>query len=288
MACGEVWNGRYRIERVLGAGGVSRVYQACDLLREQLGEPDPWVAVKVLSDDLAKAPDASVLLYREFSLTLRLHHPHVVRALQFDVDTANHRAFIVLELMRGLTLDRLLRERSEGLPWGELREIVVQLLNALAYLHERGVVHGDLKPSNAMLSDQGLRLFDFGLSEASGEVSTAVPSLDRSRIDAWTPAYAAPELLESGQLTASCDVYAVACLIYELASGSHPFLRLDALKARAERLDRALRMPSSLPPSCHATLARAMAFDIQERCVDARQLYRVFLDSPRGSSWQWF
>lgn len=288
MACGEVWNGRYRIERVLGVGGVSRVYQACDLLREQLGETDPWVAIKVLSDDLAKAPDASVLLHREFALTLRLHHPHVVRAHQFDLDVANRRAFMVLELMRGLTLDRLLRERPEGLPWVEVRELAVQLLDALAYAHERGILHGDLKPGNVMLSEQGLRLFDFGLGEAGEGMLTGSPPVNRSRIDAWTPAYAAPELLEGGLLTTRCDVYAAACLIYELASGMHPFLRLDALKARAERLDRALRMPRSVPSCCHAALGRAMAFDADERRMDARQLHQVFLDSPRVSCWQWF
>lgn len=276
MTDGDVLMGRYRIGRLLGVGGVSRVYQACDLLSQQLGDPDPYVALKVLSDEHAQAADASVLLHREFALTRYLHHQHVVRVSRFDIDPAHRCAFFTLELMRGLTLTQLQRERPEGLPWSELRQIVVQLLDALAYAHDRGILHGDLKPDNVMLTEQGVRLFDFGLGGAANGVLEGLPRLCRQRVKAWTTTYAAPELLEGGQLTVATDIYAVACVIYELATGTHPFLRLDAVRARAERLDRALRMPRNLPPACQSVLSRALALDAHERQVDARDLHRAF------------
>lgn len=286
MTEGDVLMGRYRIERVLGCGGVSRVYRGCDLLSRQLGDPDPYLAIKVLSEEHAQASDATVLLHREFALTRHLHHQHVVRAHHFDIDPARRRAFFTLELMRGLTLCQLQRERPEGLPWAELREIVIQLLDALAYSHARGVLHGDLKPANVMLTEQGLKVFDFGLGQTVDGVMDGLPRLRRHRLNAWTPAYAAPELMEGGVLTPAADVYAVACVIYELACGTHPYLRLDAVRARAERLDRTLRMPRTLPPVCRSVLRRALALDAHERQVDAAALYSAFAQAPRdGARW---
>ncbi|VFS92507.1 serine-threonine kinase Stk1 [Pseudomonas aeruginosa] len=181
---------------MLGAGGMGTVYRARDLLHEQFGDPAPLVALKLLNESVAESPDASALLYSEFALTRRLRHPNVVRLFTFDVDTACQRAYIVMELMPGLPLDRLLCERPEGLPWSELSAIARPLLDALAYVHEQGVLHGDLKPSNVMLGEEGVRLFDFGLGQAQAGILDGLPQLSRGRIDAWTPSYAAPELLE--------------------------------------------------------------------------------------------
>ncbi|MFJ3378676.1 serine/threonine-protein kinase, partial [Pseudomonas sp. NPDC086112] len=162
----DVLAGRYRLERLLGAGGMGAVYRARDLLSEQFGDPDPYIALKILSEEFAESPDASALLYSEFALTRRLRHNNVLRPHTFEVDTDCQRAFITMELMRGLTLDKLLCERPLGLPWIELRDIALPLLDALAYAHARGVLHGDMKPSNVMLSEEGVRLFDFGLGQA--------------------------------------------------------------------------------------------------------------------------
>ncbi|MBF4211858.1 serine/threonine protein kinase, partial [Pseudomonas donghuensis] len=92
-------------------------------------------------------------------------------------DTDCQRAFITMELMRGLTLDKLLCERPLGLPWKELRDIALPLLDALAYAHARGVLHGDMKPSNVMLSEEGVRLFDFGLGQAQEGILPGLPHL---------------------------------------------------------------------------------------------------------------
>ena len=268
----DVLAGRYRLERLLGAGGMGAVYRARDLLHEQFGDPDPYIALKILSEEFAESPDASALLYSEFALTRRLRHDNVVRAHTFEVDTDCQRAFITMEYMRGLTLDKLLCERPLGLPWKELRDIVLPLLDTLAYAHCRGVLHGDLKPSNVMLSEDGLRLFDFGLGQAEEGTLPGLPHLSRERFNAWTPGYAAPELLEGQPLSASADVYGVACVIYELASGKHPFRRLPSTQARDEHLERELQAPQNLPKHCWPALRTALSFDPAERTITAQQL----------------
>ncbi|MDR9861189.1 serine/threonine protein kinase [Pseudomonas baetica] len=268
----DVLAGRYHLERLLGAGGMGAVYRARDLLHEQFGDPDPYIALKILSEEFAESPDASALLYSEFALTRRLRHDNVVRAHTFEVDTDCQRAFITMEYMRGLTLDKLLCERPLGLPWKELRDIVLPLLDTLAYAHRRGVLHGDMKPSNVMLSEDGLRLFDFGLGQAEEGTLPGLPHLSRERFNAWTPGYAAPELLEGQPLSASADVYGVACVIYELAGGKHPFRRLPSTQARDEHLERELQAPQNLPKHCWPALQTALSFDPAARTITADQL----------------
>lgn len=278
----DVLAGRYRIERLLGAGGMGAVYRARDLLSEQFGDPAPYVALKVLSEEFAESPDASALLYNEFALTRHLRHDNVLRLYTFEVDADCQRAFVTMELMRGLTLDSLLCERPLGLPWEALRDIVRPLLDALAYSHARGVLHGDMKPSNVMLGEEGVRLFDFGLGQAQKGILPGLPHLSRERFNGWTPGYAAPELLEGQALSASADVYGVACVIYELAQGKHPFRRVPSNQARNQHLERDLQAPRNIPKHCWPALRTALAFDVADRTITARQLRDVFAVT---SSW---
>ena len=283
----EVLGGRYRIERLLGVGGMGAVYRARDLLREQFGDPEPYVAVKTLSDNFAEYPDANSLLYSEFALTARLNHPHVVRLFGFEVDLPSQRAFLTLELLKGLTLDQLLSERPDGLPWPELQDIATALLDALNYSHGLGVLHGDLKPSNVMLAADGLRLFDYGLGQPVEGVLPGLPRLCRNRFAAWTPRYAALELLDGAPLTASADIYAIACVLYELASGRHPFRRLSAKQAKSMELDKQLKCPPRLPLHCWPALRTALAFDEAQRNIGCAELLQAFRRPPRSRLQRW-
>ena len=100
---------------------------------------------------------------------------------------------------------------------------------------------------------------DFGLGQAEAGVLPGLPHLSRSRFNAWTPGYAAPELLEQGTLSAAADVYAVACLIYELASGRHPYRRLPSTQARTEQLERTLSRPPNRCPRPPARMPSVIA-----------------------------
>jgi serine/threonine-protein kinase Stk1 len=270
----ELLAGRYLIERVLGAGGMGVVYRARDLLHEQFGEPRSRVAIKVLGEAIRESADAHVLLYSEFALTRSLRHEQVVRVFSFEVDAPCQIAFFTMELLQGMTLDRLLLECPGGLPWRELQSIAVQLLDALRHSHQHGVLHGDVKPGNIMVGDGGLRLFDFGLGQACGQASTGSPGLSRSRFNAWTPAYAAPELLAGGALSASADLYAAACVLYELAHGR---------RQPAERPPR----PRQLPRRCWPALRTALAVDPERRAITLDELHEVLGDTRQGLG-RWF
>lgn len=267
--------GRYQLERVLGTGGMGVVYRARDLLHEVLGEPDSSVALKLLGDVFLESPDAHLLLYSEFALTRSLRHEHVVRVFSFDVDTEHQRAFFTMELMHGMTLDHLLVECPNGLPWQELQPMALQLLDALAYSHQQGVLHGDVKPANIMVGEQGLRLFDFGLGHSRTQKAAGLAGLNRSRLHAWTPAYAAPELMAGGSLSASADVYGAACVLYELAQGR---------RLRERQHNQPLPRPRQLPRHCWPALRSALATDPERRTVCALALREAMARERR----RWF
>jgi len=258
--------GRYHLERVLGTGGMGVVYRARDLLHEQFGEPCSRVALKVVGDGLAQSSDAHVLLYSEFAVTRRLHHERIVRVFAFEVDTTRQVAFFTMEWLPGLTLDRLLLECPGGLPWSQLQPMAVQVLDALAYAHGQGVLHGDLKPGNVMVGEAGIRLFDFGLGQGEG-----LPQLSRSCFNAWTPAYAAPELADGGALTPASDLYGIGCMLYELAGGGRP----------AERQP---FKPRKLPRQCWPALKTALAVDPQRRVISVAELREALARDP----WRWY
>ena len=276
---------RYKIERLLGVGGMGAVYRARDLLREQYGDPEPYVAIKTLNEEFAEYPDANALLYTEFALTSRLRHGNVIRLFAFDIDPGSQRAFITMEPLKGPTLDQLLEQYPEGLPWPELRSIALPLLQALTCAHEAGVLHGDLKPSNVILASDGLRLFDFGLGQPLKGLLNSLPRLSRKRIAAWTPRYAALELLNGEALSSASDIYAMCCILYELSSGLHPYSRLTAKQAKVMEQDRTLQKPARLPTHCWPALRTALAFDKEQRQIDAQGLLDAFA-APRPGLWQ--
>ncbi|MGE7812900.1 serine/threonine-protein kinase [Pseudomonas sivasensis] len=267
--------GRYHLERELGTGGMGVVYRARDLLHEAFGEPNAWVALKLLGDTLAESPDGHVLLYSEFALTRSLRHDHVVRTFSFEVDTPRQVAFFTMELLTGMTLDRLLKECPDGLPWRELKPIAMQLLDALAYAHQQGVLHGDVKPANIMVGEQGVQLFDFGLGHGEAQQAAGLPGLSRSRLNAWTPAYAAPELMAGGRLSPRADLYGAACVIYELAQGNRP---------GKGQLNKPLPRPRQLPRQCWSALRSALEVDPERRTLSAEEL----CEAINGRRRHWF
>lgn len=269
-------NDRYRLERLLGMGGMSAVYCAHDTVRARFGDPTPYVAIKVMNDNYAQYPDANALLFSEFALTQQLHHPNVIRLYSFDVECQSQRAFISMEWLQGTPLDQLINDHPKGLTWDALQPIALSALEAVAYVHRRELVHGDLKPSNLILGAEGLRLFDFGLSESINPQLSGLPRLQRERIAAWTPGYAALELHEGGPPSYAADVYALACVLYELATGQHPYQRCNARQAQAQRLDRALPYPLNLPKQSWRALQQALRINPVAGRITAEELLVAF------------
>jgi serine/threonine protein kinase len=249
--------GRYEIQSTLGRGGMGVVYQALDL------ETRRPVAIK----RPARAASETHLqrFRREGEALARLKHPGVVPVL--DLGEEKGEPFIVLELVRGHSLEEVLRGRGE-LPEVEVLELGRCLAEALAYAHERDVLHRDVKPDNVLLprADQPV-LVDFGLAkfeEASGGRLTATGAL------AGTPGFAAPEqLADAGRVDALADVYGLGATLYALLTGgppggSGPAVNLIAVAAAGSfPSPRSLR--SEISRELDALVMRALAFEPSER-----------------------
>jgi serine/threonine protein kinase len=203
----------FRILRSVGRGGMSVVYRAQD---EATGE---IVALKMMSYRLIYDALALARFQHEADLVQRLDHENIARLKRLF--PAFNTYFLVMELCDGIDLHRLVRARGP-MPESRVRPIVGQLARALEYVHERGVVHRDLKPGNVMMTRAGqIKLTDFGLAVSTVTADDLTRSVDPA---SWgTPAFMAPEQLASAPVDHRTDIYALGCLAYELLTGRHLF-----------------------------------------------------------------
>jgi pimeloyl-ACP methyl ester carboxylesterase len=204
---------RYRLEGVLGSGGMSRVYRAHDAVLER------DVALKVLHDRFSDDPAYVERFRREARAIARLSHPNIVTVI--DRGQVEECEFIVFELVRGANLKELLGERKY-LPLTEALAIVHQAARGLAFAHEHGIVHRDIKPENVMLHDGAALVTDFGIALA---VSSAGGSrMTETGMSLGTPHYMSPEqAMGEREITARSDVYGLGAMTYEMLLGEPPF-----------------------------------------------------------------
>lgn len=266
---GDVLLGRFRLERIIGEGGMGRVYAARDLQMD--GEPQ--IAVKILSEALQSNPMADSALQRECRKVRMLAHDAIVRVFEFY--RAEGQAFITMELLEGESLDVMVKRHPQGMDITEALPIIQAAGKALAYAHEQHppFVHSDFKPSNVFLTRAGkIKVLDFGVARAvrSSELTTSGLSVfDPAKFGALTPAYASCEMLAGLPADPRDDVYALACVAYELLSGQHPYARRPADQARSMKLP--LTPIAAVSSQVHAALARGMTFDREARTASADQ-----------------
>lgn len=229
---GTVLNKRFTLEDVLGQGGMGTVFRARDSVWQEAGDKNPYVAVKVLGDEFKRHPQALVALQREAGKARSLAHPNIITVYDYDRD--GQTVYMTMELLDGEPLDRMISGSAAkgGLSMQKVLPIVRGISNALIYAHEKGIVHSDLKPSNVFVSRQGaVKVLDFGIARAiwSPDRFDAKDTMfDAREIGALTPAYASPEMLLDLDPHPRDDVYALACVTYELLAGRHPFDRMPA------------------------------------------------------------
>ena len=202
--------GRYEVEGVLGRGGTSTVYRGSD---PQIGRT---VAIKVLAE---QDDDSAQRFLIEMQVLGRLNHPNI--AAVFDAGrTEDGQVFVVQEFVDGLDLGRIIAAHPQGLPSAVATGLLLQIAQALAHAHERGIVHRDVKPSNvAVLVDGKAKLLDFGIARIVQEPS------DRTQVGTMvgTPHYMSPEQMMGEQVGVGADIYSFGVLAYELLSGHRPF-----------------------------------------------------------------
>jgi TolB-like protein len=278
VGTGQLLGGRYRLGRKLGEGGMGVVYEASD--QEVEGE---IFAIKVLTPEIRERPDALELLRDEVRKTRTLAHPNIVGVYSLNVDRTG--VFILMERLEGKTLQALLDEDfGRGMRFDRAWPIIEDLGAALAYAHDHSVIHGDLKPANVFVTTAGrAKLLDFGIARAARGSRWGK---DAAALGALTPAYASCEMLEYLPPDTRDDVYALACIIYEMLSGRHPFDRHNAVEAR-DAGEKPLPI-TALTDQQNAALEQGLAFDRAARTATVEMLLAGLAPGAPAKPWAVF
>jgi eukaryotic-like serine/threonine-protein kinase len=252
LGIGEVLCGRYVIESQLASGGMGTVYKALDQSRSEHTAADAYVAIKVLHENTRTRSDLLAKLRREFYCAQALNHRSVVKVYELDL---HQFPFFSMELIDGESLPSLMQKfHPLPLPRAYACAVIREVGEGIAHAHDRRVIHSDIKPQNIMVTNSGeVRILDFG---TSGETT------------ALTPAYASCELLEGREADPRDDLFALACLSYELLAGEHPFQHRRSTEART------LKIAPSRPPGLSGrqwrALTRGLAWDRADRPASLR------------------
>ena len=281
LRVGSVINSRFVIEGVLGRGGMGVVYRARDLRKEETGDRDPYVALKVLSEQYRRDPRMVIALQRESRKAQTLAHPNI--ATVFDFDREDNIVYLTMEELDGRPLNSLIREHPRGLPKEEALEIIRGLASGLAYAHDKNIVHSDFKPGNAFYTAaRAVKILDFGIARAAPmgrQEASEETRFDPSMLGALTPSYAASEMFDGREPHPADDVYALAIVAYQLLSGRHPFGSKPAPQARAEKL--APTPIKGLKRRQWRAIVHGLAFDRADRSQNAAEFLREIEGSNR-------
>jgi HAMP domain-containing protein/predicted Ser/Thr protein kinase len=211
---GHFFAGRYRIEQVLGRGGMGIVYKAMDTQLEET------VAIKTLPGDvMMRSREDLERFKREIRLARRITHRNVLRT--YDYGEAEGVYFISMELVRGYTLSELLDEApARQMPSRAIVGIARQICRGLNAAHEQGIIHRDIKPQNVLIDARGeVKLMDFGIAR----MAESAEAMTQAGLIIGTPHYMSPEQVQGRVLDARSDVYSMGVMIYELLVGRRPF-----------------------------------------------------------------
>jgi serine/threonine protein kinase len=282
LEVGSVLDGRYRIDGVIGGGGMARVYRA-----EHLGSSGP-VAIKVLHTSLSRSSHAVARFRHETTTSGRLIHPNIVTVTDFGV-IADGRCFLVMEALEGETLaDRLARERR--IPWRDAVAILREVLRGLGHAHHQGVVHRDIKPENVFLlrgaGEPLAKILDFGIAKLYARLQGDPQGDSRITQDGLTigtPLYMSPEQTVGAAITPVADLYSSTVVLFEMLTGVPPFRRQDAIATMKAHLS--ARRPTlqqtapdlELPDALEEIVRRGLAKQSAER-IPSADAYLAALD----------
>jgi len=252
--------GRYRLARLLGAGGMGRVYLA---VQPEIGSR---VAVKVLAEDCAQDPALLERFFAEARAVNLIRHENIVSVI--DLATIEGRPCIVMELIDGRTLGEVVR--AGGAPLGGIVTAVTEVLSALGAAHAIGIVHRDMKPDNVLLTNEGhAKVLDFGIAKLAPGLSRDSPRTATGAL-LGTPAYMAPEQISGAEhVDARTDLYAVGVVLFEAVTGRLPFQAATLYDLMRAHLEDAPPSPRSqrpdLPPAFEQVIMTALAKDPANR-----------------------
>ncbi len=274
----ELLKNRFVFEEVLGAGGMGVVYKAKDLLKVEAQDKNPYVAIKVLSDDFKTHPEAFIALQRESRKTQSIAHPNIVNVYDFDRD--GETVFMTMEYLDGSPLDALIsRYKTTGLPEEDAWKVLEGISAALIHAHAQKIIHSDFKPGNIFVVGNNIgKVFDFGIARAVAKAEVFEESVDdktvfdAGNLGALTPAYASLEMLEGKTPDVRDDIFALGCIAYEMFTGCHPYNRVHADEAMRQKI-KPKRIPN-ITKRQWKVIEKALAFKREDRIESVAEFWR--------------
>ena len=275
LEAGKTLNGRYKIQSLIGTGGMAAVYLATDLILDRL------VAIKVLRLDFRQNDDAMRRFRREALSATQLTHPNIVGV--YDVGQSQEMNYIVMEYVEGTDLKDYVRQRGALHPIEAVR-IMMQIVSAIAAAHQNRIIHRDIKPQNILIDREGnVKITDFGIAVALSDTS-----LTQTNTLLGSVHYLSPEQARGGMATIQTDIYALGIVLYELLTGRVPFDGESAvsiaLKHFQEPLPPVMNPSVMIPQSLENIVLKATAKDPMNRyrsCYEMFQDLKTCLDSTR-------
>jgi eukaryotic-like serine/threonine-protein kinase len=268
-----LFDGRYRIQRKLGAGGMADVYLAED---QELGRR---VAIKILNGRHANDDQFIERFRREAKNAAALNHPNIVSI--YDRGEAEDTYYIAMEFLDGRTLKELIVGRGAA-PINVAVEYARQILSALRFAHRHGIVHRDIKPHNVMVDAEGrVKVTDFGIARAGTSQMTETGSI------VGTAQYLSPEQARGGEIDPRSDLYSLGVVLYELLTGKTPFDGETPVEIAMKHLSNAPQPPSKLrqdiPPELDMVVLRALAKNPDDRYQSADEMEADLERVARGA-----
>ena len=255
--------GSYRIISQVGKGGMATVYKAYQ------SSMDRNVAIKVLPRQLAESPEFAARFQQEARIIARLEHPHILPV--FDFGESDGVTYFVMRYLEAGTLKT--KMEAGPLSLSEIDRLFTQLAEALNYAHGHGIIHRDLKPANALIDGDGnLFLTDFGIAKL---LESASPRLTQTDAILGTPAYISPEQAKAETVNQRSDIYSLGIILYEMVTGSVPFVADTPLAVILKHISDPLPPPSILkkdiPESIERVILKALAKEPDNRYATASE-----------------
>src|SRR2546428_1523585 len=269
MAAGPQTLGRYQLERVLGKGAMGIVYEALD---PKLHRKVAIKTILISQLDEETAKDFSMRFVREAHAVARLNHPNIVQV--YDFGEEGDIAYLVMEFIRGNELKSTLTT-GQLFDRKECVRIMCELLDALDFAHEAGVVHRDIKPANVMLDSQGrTKLTDFGVARVTDADRTSAERTQAGTM-VGTPAYMSPEQIQGQRIDRRTDIFSAGIILYQFLTGQKPFTGEGAWTVSKKIIQDDPPVPSSinvaLSPEFDRVVAKALAKNPDQRFATARE-----------------
>jgi beta-lactam-binding protein with PASTA domain/tRNA A-37 threonylcarbamoyl transferase component Bud32 len=257
-----LFDGRYRILRKLGSGGMANVYLAED---EDLGRR---VAIKILNDRYANDELFVERFRREAKSAAGLSHPNIVSI--YDRGEAEGTYYIAMEVIEGRSLKELILARGP-LPMGQAIAYTLEMLEALRFAHRHGIIHRDIKPHNILIGER-LKVTDFGIARAGASQMTEAGSI------MGTAQYLSPEQARGAPVTASSDLYSIGIVLYEMLTGKVPFSGDSAIEIAMKHLNELPKPPSKIRPEIPEELDQVVLRSLLKAPEDRYQTAEEFAE----------